>query len=89
MKKVLQKLQTPMTACPLPEASIKNAIDLLNNRVLTRYGETSSNIGYAPELEKRFAKFNNTKYSIAVNSGAGALFLALRAAGVKQNDSVM
>ncbi|MDD5590182.1 MAG: DegT/DnrJ/EryC1/StrS family aminotransferase [Candidatus Portnoybacteria bacterium] len=45
-----------------------------------------------PELEafeKEFAKFLGSKYAVGVNSGTDAIFLALKALGVKEGDEVI
>src|SRR3990167_5573516 len=41
------------------------------------------------DLEKSFAEFCGTKYAIGVNSGTSAIYLGLRAAGVKPGDEVL
>ena len=41
------------------------------------------------KFEKEFAKFNNTKYSIAVGSGTEALHICLTACGIGRNDEVI
>ena len=41
------------------------------------------------DLEKSFADFVGTKYAIGVNSGTSAIYLGLRAAGVKLGDEVL
>ena len=41
------------------------------------------------ELEKEFAKFCNSKYAVAVNSGTAALHLALLSLGIKEDDEVI
>lgn len=41
------------------------------------------------EFEESFAKFVGTKYAIGVNSGTSAVYLGLRAAGVKPGDEVL
>lgn len=40
-------------------------------------------------FEKKLAKFVGTKYAIGVNSGTDALFLSLKAAGIKEGDEVI
>ncbi len=41
------------------------------------------------EFEEAFANFVGTKYAIGVNSGTSAIYLGLRAAGVKSGDEVL
>lgn len=41
------------------------------------------------ELEEKFAAFCGTKYAVGVNSGTSAIYLGLRAAGVKPGDEVL
>jgi len=41
------------------------------------------------DFEKSFADFVGTKYAIGVNSGTSAIYLGLRAAGVKPGDEVL
>ena len=41
------------------------------------------------DFEKNLANFVGTKYAVALNSGTDALFLSLKAAGIKQGDEVI
>jgi len=41
------------------------------------------------EFEKRFAEYTHSPYSVAVNSGTSALYLAYRLAGLQQGDEVI
>ena len=41
------------------------------------------------KFEKKVCKFLNMKYSVAVSSGSSALFLALKASGIKKGDEVI
>ncbi len=41
------------------------------------------------ELEKKFARYNNSTFSIGVNSGTTALQLALLVSGIKKNNKVI
>ena len=41
------------------------------------------------KLEKLLAKKNNSKYCVCLSSGSSALYLALKAAGVKRGDEVI
>ena len=41
------------------------------------------------EFEDNFAKFNEVKHAVALNSGTDALFLTLKAMGIKEGDEVI
>ena len=41
------------------------------------------------DFEKKIAKFLNIKYALGVSSGSSALYLALKACGIKQGDEVI
>lgn len=66
---------------------IKKEIDLAIKRVL----EKSVFIGGSEveEFEKEVTKFCKTKYAIGVNSGTDALYLSLKALGIKEGDEVI
>jgi len=49
----------------------------------------SSNGKHTVEFEKKFSKFLGLKYGLAVQSGTSAIHVALKAAGVKENDHVI
>ncbi len=67
--------------------SIKKEIDSAIKRVLDNGafvgGEEVKN------FEQEFAKFCKVKYAISVNSGTDALFLSLKALGIKEGDEVI
>jgi len=67
--------------------SIKKEIDAAIKRVL----DSCVFIGGAEVegLEKEVAGFCGTKYAIGVNSGTDALFLSLKALGIKEGDEVI
>lgn len=52
-------------------------------------GQVSGMAKYTGLFEKSFAKKTGVRYSIAVNSGASALFLALWALGIRKGDEVI
>ena len=72
-----------------PEASINAAVKLLKSGFLFRYAEMGGEGNEAALLEQEFAALLGRKYCIAVNSGGSAIFLALKAAGVKPGDKVL
>lgn len=74
---------------PIPEAGIARACELMRSGRLFRYGEMGADQLDASMLEVEFAAFVGRQYCIAVNSGGGALFLALKVAGVKPGDPVL
>jgi len=41
------------------------------------------------DLEKKLAKYIGTKYALTLNSGTDAIFLSLKALGIKKNDEVI
>ncbi len=72
-----------------PQASVDAAIKLLKSGFLFRYAEMGSEGNEAALLEQEFAALLGRKYCIAVNSGGSAIFLALKAAGVKPADKIL
>lgn len=52
-------------------------------------GWISSEGRYVKEFEKKFSKFNNKKYGIAVSSGTAALEVALKSLNLKKKDEVI
>ena len=44
---------------------------------------------HVQKFEKAFSKYNNCKYSVAVNSGTSALFASLLSLNIKQGDEVI
>ncbi len=74
---------------PIPEAGIGRAVELMRSGRLFRYGEMGADQLDVSLLEREFAAFVGRRYCVAVNSGGGALFLALKAAGVAPGDPVL
>lgn len=66
---------------------IRPEIQKVINNVL---GDTQFILGEnVKKFEKEFAKFCGTKYAIGVGNGTDALYLALRACGISQDDEVI
>eukprot|EP00947_MAST-08B_sp_MAST-8B-sp1_P002180 g2180.t1 len=70
---------------PLPPASKQRVTQLLESGRLFRY----QGIDDVADLEREFATYIGSRYAVACNSGGGAIFLALRALGVKPGDPVL
>jgi len=80
-------VQIPLVDLKFQYLSIKKEIDEAIQRVLD-----SSNFIMGEEVKKfeeEFANFCNAKYAIGVSSGTDALFLALKAIGIKPKDEVI
>jgi len=74
---------------PIPESAIVRATALMRTGRLFRYGEFTDVDDDAAQLEVRFAELLDRRYAVGVSSGGGALFLALRACGVRPGDRVL
>jgi dTDP-4-amino-4,6-dideoxygalactose transaminase len=74
---------------PIPEAGIARAVELMRSGRLFRYGEMGADQLDVSLLEREFADLVGRRFCVAVNSGGGALFLALKAAGVEAGDTVL
>jgi dTDP-4-amino-4,6-dideoxygalactose transaminase len=74
---------------PIPAAGVEAALALMASGKLHRYGETGGKPSEASALEAEFAKELGVKYCVAMNSCGGAMFVALKAAGVKPGDAVL
>jgi len=70
---------------PIPSKGINNAVSLMGNGMLFRYGDVNSE---ASRLELAFSQYTGHKYVIAVNSCGSAMFISLKAMGVQPNDKV-
>ncbi|MFB8797085.1 MAG: aminotransferase class I/II-fold pyridoxal phosphate-dependent enzyme [Microcoleus sp.] len=93
------------TPAPIPQAGIEQAIKLMQTGRLYRYNfsDDLSNYRQHPELndddeelatelaklEYEFSLYTKHKYVIGVNSCGSALFLALKAGGVKHGNKVL
>jgi dTDP-4-amino-4,6-dideoxygalactose transaminase len=74
---------------PIPEAGIARALELMRSGRLFRYGEMGADQLDVSLLEREFAEMIGRRFCVAVNSGGGALFLALKSAGVEAGDAVL
>jgi dTDP-4-amino-4,6-dideoxygalactose transaminase len=74
---------------PIPEAGIARAVELMRSGRLFRYGEMGADQLDVSLLEQEFASFVNRRFCVAVNSGGGAIFLALKVAGVQPGEPVL
>lgn len=81
--------KTASDPVPIPEESIEKAISILKSGRLFRYGEETGVMSEAALLERDFAGYMAMPYAAAVNSCGCALFLALKALGVKPGDDVL
>ncbi len=85
---------------PIPRAAIDNAVELMENGMLYRYGHVDSSLNSetgdpahagsseVSRLELAFAEYTGHKYVVAVNSCGSAMFIALKALGVQPGDKV-
>ncbi len=74
---------------PIPETAIEQAVALMRSGRLHRYGEQASGTPEPSLLEQEYAAYVGAKYCVAVNSCGAAMFLALKALGVKPGDKVL
>jgi dTDP-4-amino-4,6-dideoxygalactose transaminase len=74
---------------PIPEKAIERAVELMRSGRLHRYGEQGKGYPEPSLLEQDYAGYVGSKYCVAVNSCGAAMFIALRALGVKAGDKVL
>ena len=79
----------PLRAKPFPEwpRSTDIILDKISSTLQNDTWGVGSNV--INEFNSRFAELQNAKYSISVHSGTSALWVALKAAGVKAGDEVI
>ena len=79
----------PLRAKPFPEwpRSTDIILDKISSTLQNDTWGVGSNV--INEFNSRFAELQNTKYSISVHSGTSALWVALKASGVKAGDEVI
>ncbi len=73
----------------IPDSAQASAPALIASGRLHRYAEAGGNGGVVAELEREFARLMGRRYAVALNSCGSALFLALKAAGVRPGDPVL
>ncbi len=73
---------------PIPEVAIERAVALMRSGRLHRYGEQGTGYPEPSLLEKEYAAYVGSKYCVAVSSCGAAMFIALKALGVKAGDKV-
>ncbi len=74
---------------PIPEEAIERAVALMRTGRLHRYGEQGSGYPEPSLLEQDYAAYVGSKYCVAVSSCGAAMFIALKALGVKPGDKVL
>jgi dTDP-4-amino-4,6-dideoxygalactose transaminase len=74
---------------PIPQAGVDAALALMASGKLHRYGEVGGKPSEASALEEAFARELGVRYCVALNSCGSAMFLALKAAGVRPGDAVL
>ncbi len=74
---------------PIPEDAIERAVALMRSGRLHRYGEQGSGYPEPSLLEQDYAAYVGSKYCVAVSSCGAAMFIALKALGVKAGDKVL
>jgi len=85
---------------PIPPKGIDNAVSLMKNGMLYRYGHIDSEINFdgddsphaneseVSKLELAFSEYTGHKYVVAVNSCGSAMFIALKAMGIQPGEKV-
>lgn len=74
---------------PIPEQAIERAVALMRSGRLHRYGEQGTGYPEPSLLEQDYAGYVGSKYCVAVSSCGAAMFIALKALGVKAGDKVL
>ncbi len=74
---------------PIPEEAIERAVALMRSGRLHRYGEQGAGYPEPSLLEQEYASYVGSKYCVATSSCGAAMFIALKALGVKAGDKVL
>lgn len=74
---------------PIPEVAIERAVALMRSGRLHRYGEQGGDHPDPSLLEREFAAYVGSRYCVALSSCGAAMFIALKALGVKPGHQVL
>lgn len=74
---------------PIPAEGVQAALRLMASGRLHRYGEVGGTPSEVSLLEQAFAQEVGVRYCVAMNSCGSTMFVALKAAGVRQGDRVL
>lgn len=74
---------------PISEESIERAVALMRTGRLHRYGEQGAGYPEPSLLEQEYAAYVGSKYCVATSSCGAAMFIGLKALGVKTGDKVL
>ncbi len=73
----------------LPEDAISKAIEILRSGRLHRYNTGPDEVSETALLETEYAKYQGSRFCLALASGGQALQIALRASGLNPGDKVL
>jgi len=74
---------------PVPAEGIAEAVKLMQEGRLYRYNVESAKTSVVSLCEKEIGAYTGHKFVVALNSCGSAIFLSLKAAGVKPGDKVL
>ncbi len=74
---------------PIGDQAIEAAVAILKSGRIHRYNVGKDGISQAALLEKEFAGYMGKKYCLACASCGSAMYLALKSAGVKENEKIL
>ena len=86
MKKKLKLDKKKLFPVSIPHISQK---DIYSVNKCLKSGWISSDGPNVLKFEKKFSKYIDRKYSIAVSNGTAALEIAIKALGIKKHDEVL
>lgn len=68
---------------------LSSVMDLLQNRDISGWFKNNEGGDALRSFQKCFAEYCGTKHAFAVSSGSAAIYVALKACGIKRNNSVI